>query len=127
MSFNWAEYLSLAESLCGLPVSGPPVGTEAMQRASVSRAYYAAYILARNHLRDVDGVRVPRGQNPHQFVAARFANHPDPMRASIGQHLDRLRTARNQCDYDDVVPNLPGLAIGAAARANQVIADLARL
>ena len=36
MSFNWAEYLSVAETLSGMVVSGPPAGTEALQRASVS-------------------------------------------------------------------------------------------
>lgn len=127
MSFNWAEYLSLAEDLSGLPASGPPIGTEARQRASVSRAYYAAFILARNHLRDAGGVRTPWGQNAHQFVATQFANNPDPVRVNIGQELARLRTARNRCDYDDVVPNLPGLAVRAVARAAQIIAELARL
>jgi len=39
MNFNWAEYLSLAEALCGMPVTGPQAGLEAQQRAAVSRAY----------------------------------------------------------------------------------------
>jgi len=127
VSFDWGEYLSLAEDLHGMPISGPPVGTEARQRASVSRAYYAAYILARNHLRDVDRVRIPRGQNPHQFVAVRYAHDPDPVRARIGQELTRLRTVRNMCDYDDIVVNLVNLAATSVARARQIIADLARL
>ena len=29
MSFNWAEYLSVAETLCQQPLSGPPAGIEA--------------------------------------------------------------------------------------------------
>ena len=113
--------------LCGVPVSGPPVGTGALQRASVSRAYYAAYILARNHLRDADGVRVPHGYNPHQFVATQYANDPDPRRKQIGDAMARLRTARNRCDYDDVVVNLPGLTTLALARAARIIAALAQL
>ena len=40
MSFDWAEYLSLAEALCGVPVSGPPAGIEAERRAGVSRVSY---------------------------------------------------------------------------------------
>jgi hypothetical protein len=127
VSFDWAEYLSLAEDLQGIPASGPPVGTEARQRASVSRAYYAAYILARNHLRDIDRVHIPRGQNPHQFVAAHYANHSDPVRARIGQELARLRTQRNICDYNDTVVNLQNLAALSVARSRQIIADLARL
>jgi hypothetical protein len=127
MSFDWGEYLSLAEELCGRTASGPPVGREAQQRAGVSSAYYAAYILARNHLRDVDGVPIPMHGNAHQFVAARFANDLDPVRSSIGFWLGRLRAARNQCDYDDVIVNLPNLAAHSVARAAQVVADLSRL
>jgi hypothetical protein len=127
MSFDWAEYLSLAQQLCSRPVSGPPVGTEAQQRAGVSRAYYAAYIMARNHLRDNDGILVPPHAGSHHFVAAQYANDPDPVRANIGYWLSRLHAARNRCDYDDVVVNLPNLALWSLRRAAQVIADVARL
>jgi hypothetical protein len=127
VSFDWAEYLSLAEELHGAPVSGPPVGTEARQRASVSRAYYGSYILARNHLRDIDGIRIPRGANPHRFVAEQYANHRDPIRMQIGDELARLRAARNRCDYDDVVVQLPQLVTVSLARAALIVADLARL
>src|SRR5579884_3344740 len=83
MSFNWAEYLSVAEALCGLLVSGTPAGVEAMQRAGVSRAYYAGFISARNRLRDMDGVPIPTWGNPHKFVADQFTNNPDPLRVQI--------------------------------------------
>jgi hypothetical protein len=127
VSFDWAEYLSLAEELHGLPASGPPVGAEARQRASISRAYYAAYVLARNRLRDIDRVRIPRGTNPHQFVAIEYANDPDPIRKLIGNELIRLRSARNRCDYDDVAVQLSQLVAVSLARSAQIIADLARL
>jgi hypothetical protein len=126
MSFNWAEYLSLAEAFCGVLVSGPPGGIEAHQRSGVSRAYYAAYVLARNRLRDVDGVPIT-GSNPHKFVSDHYATHGDPRRAQIGIELGRLRTARNRCDYDDIVRQLPRLAQRSLARAAQILADLARL
>jgi hypothetical protein len=76
MSFNWAEYLSIAEALCGIPVSGPVAGTEAQQRAGVSRAYYAGFVSARNRLRDADGVAIPAGANPHRFVAHQYKGDP---------------------------------------------------
>ena len=127
MSFDWAEYLSLAESLSGISVSGPPVSAAAAQRAGVSRAYYAAFILARNRLRDVDRVPIPQTGAAHGFVIQHFANHTDPRRAQIGFLLSRLRGARTFCDYDDVVSGLPRLNRRAIRRAAQVIADLARL
>jgi hypothetical protein len=127
MSFDWAEYLSLAEELQGMAVSGPPVGIEAEQRASVSRAYYAAFILARNRLRDVDLVPIPRTGGAHVFVAQRYEFDPDPRRIQIGTLLGRRRSVRNNCDYDDRVPRLPGLSRQALGWAAQIIADLARL
>jgi hypothetical protein len=127
MSFDWGEYLSLAEELMGGPVTGPPVGLEAHRRAAISRAYYAAFILARNHLRDVDGLRIPHHVNAHQFVTEQYRYDPDPIRAEIGRGLRRLRSARNRCDYDDVVPNLPALINLSLASAAQILADLARL
>ncbi|MBI2911762.1 MAG: hypothetical protein HYY05_06435 [Chloroflexi bacterium] len=127
MSFNWAEYLSLAEILCGVPVSGPPVGIEAQQRAGVSRAYYAGYVSAHNRLRDVDGVRVPTAENPHGFVRRQYTNDPDPRRRYIGIALGRLGVARNRCDYDDDVRELPHLTRRSLARAAQILADLKRL
>ena len=127
MSFNWAEYLSIAETLCGMPVSGPPAGIETHQRAGVSRAYYAAYVSARNRLRDVDGVPIPAMGNPHTFVAGQYMNDPDPLRVQIGIELGRLRTARNRCDYDDAVRQLPKLTRRSLGRAAQILADLARL
>ena len=127
MSFDWSEYLSLAEELNGSRVSGPPVGSEAQQRSSVSRAYYAAFILARNRLRDVDHVPIPYSGSAHVFVARRYARDSDPRRVQIGLRLGRLRTDRNMCDYDDVVVNAPNLAIQSLARARRIIADLAQL
>jgi hypothetical protein len=127
MSFDWAEYLSLAEDLCAVPISGPPHGSEARQRAAVSRAYYSAFILARNHLRDIDGIRIPPQVNAHQFVGALYLNDPDPVRQGIGDTLIRLRRVRNRCDYDDAVPNLLNLTSVSLSWSAQIIADLARL
>lgn len=127
MSFNWAEYLSVAETLCGMLVTGPPAGAEAHQRAGVSRAYYAGYVSARNRLRDVDRVPIPATGNPHKFVADQYINDPDPLRVQIGIELGRLRRSRNQCDYDDVVRQLPKLTRRSIARAAGILADLGRL
>jgi hypothetical protein len=127
MSFNWAEYLSLAEHLCGVQVSGPHAGVEAHHRAAVSRAYYASYVSARNRLRDVDRVPIPALGNPHRFVADPYVNNPDLSRVQIGIELDRLRVARNKCDYDDSVRHLPSLWRRSLARAAQILTDLGRL
>ena len=127
MSFNWAEYLSVAETLCGMLVSGPPAGIEAHQRAGVSRAYYAGFVLARNRLRDMDRIPIPTTGNVHQFVANQYKNNPDQRRVQIGIDLDRLRRDRNRCDYDDIVNQLPTLTYRALARAADILAEPERL
>jgi hypothetical protein len=127
MSFNWSEYLSVAEALCGRPQSGPPAGTEARQRTAVSRAYYAGFVSARNRLRDVDGVSIPASGNPHTFVAYRYSSAADSHRVRIGIELRRLRIARNRCDYEDVVRNLPRLERESLAGAALILDHLARL
>jgi hypothetical protein len=119
MSFNWAEYLSLAETLCGVQVSGPHPGVEAHHRAS--------YVSAHNRLRDVDRVPIPALGNPHRFVADQYVNHPDLSRVQIGIELGRLRVARNRCDYDDRVGQLPSLWRRSLARAAHILTDLGRL
>ncbi len=48
MSFNWSEYLNLAQELAGR--STEPPNQEARLRSSISRAYYAAFCKARNYL-----------------------------------------------------------------------------
>ena len=63
MKFDWCEYIKLAEEMANLAAStstgnGSTDDTksgkiEARLRSSISRAYYAAYCIARNYLRDV--------------------------------------------------------------------------
>ena len=127
MCFNWAQYLSVAEGLCEMVVTGPPAGPEARQRAGVSRAYYAAYVSARNRLRDVDGVPIPAMGNPHHFVARHYATHGDLQRVQLGIELGRLRRDRNRCDYDDVVGQLPSVTRRSLVRGGQILAELGRL
>jgi hypothetical protein len=46
MSFNWSDYLLLAEAMTKKPNTPGP--KEAALRAAVSRAYYAAFCASRN-------------------------------------------------------------------------------
>ncbi|MEN3001680.1 MAG: hypothetical protein ABDI19_07565 [Armatimonadota bacterium] len=39
----------------------------------------------------------------------------------VARRLNQLRQWRNQCDYDDIVPNLDQLTISAIERASMVI------
>ena len=126
MSFDWREYLSVAQAQASRAPTGPPAGVEANQRSAVSRAYYAAFILARNWPRDVDQLTHPRGGQAHEFVRSAFKNGSNPDRVRIGVALDRLRRARNRCDHEDSVPGLAPLTAISLDRAEEVLDDLRR-
>ncbi len=50
MSFNWDDYLFLAQELATHPSNFP--NQEARLRSAISRAYYSAFCKARDFLRD---------------------------------------------------------------------------
>ncbi|MBA4027418.1 MAG: hypothetical protein C0473_04160 [Cyanobacteria bacterium DS3.002] len=58
MTFKWASYISLAETLITDPVcdsnSPPSDKQQAIYRAALSRAYYGLFNCACNYLRDVE-------------------------------------------------------------------------
>lgn len=124
MTFNWSDYLSLARELLGKATT--PFSQEAKQRSAISRAYYAAFIEARNFLRDQDGVIIPQ-ESPHQYVIKQFKNSPDSARGRVGRKLQFLRYYRNQADYDDTVVELTKKSKDALTLARQIISGLSRL
>lgn len=146
MSFDWSDYLIVAQELANqIAVSSASPSTikaklisiinqafyktpsrvldEAKLRCAISRAYYAAFRKARNHLRDKDGqpINVLTQGNTHQIVINLFSKSPDIDRQMIGQFLRDLRAARNKADYDDSVPNLSGLTTTVLLEAEQVM------
>lgn len=62
MSFNWGDYLSLANALLTKPNTPGP--EEAAYRSAVSRAYYAAFCIARNYARDEENLSLPKRPKP---------------------------------------------------------------
>lgn len=126
MSFDWTDYLSLAQELVNAPLSGRRASHEAFQRSAVSRAYYAVFASARNHLRDVDGMVIPT-RNAHQLVAIAYQRGQRPERFQIGLNLNRLRIERNKCDYDDEVSNLAEVTSESLAVAAETLESLTQL
>ena len=73
MKFDWLEYFNLAKELA-------ETSKEAELRSAVSRAYYSAFCLARNYLRDIQqDPRLSRNKtydiNDHQYVAEEFIHN----------------------------------------------------
>lgn len=98
----WDEYLTLAHSL-SLNQS-----SEACQRSTTSRAYYAAYCLTRNHLIEKRVIPDDRALQRtlaigHQPMWALLLRSSDPAVRKIGLQGDRMRERRNRADYQNVI------------------------
>lgn len=126
MSFDWTEYLGLAQQLAGLSVTSS-VGAEAKGRAAISRSYYAAFCKSRNYLRDAEKKKLPKGADAHRIVKKSFISSPDTVRQSIGKNLDRLRIERNKADYEDNLSSIATKTSFATTLAQKVIVDLDKL
>ena len=124
MTFNWSEYLNLARELAGK--STDVSSEEAKLRSAISRAYYAAFIQARNFLRDRDQITIPR-EKTHKYVIEQFQNSADEKRRKLGEKLQRLRDFRNQADYNDIFPKLLGKTEQALGLARRIISGISTL
>jgi uncharacterized protein (UPF0332 family) len=89
---NGRDFLVTADSL----VKGP---AEADWRSAVSRAYYAAFHVARELLEGL-GFQVPQADRAHKYLVFRLCNCGDAGIQQTGYDLDRLRRNRNQADYE---------------------------
>ncbi|HEY9876770.1 MAG TPA: HEPN domain-containing protein [Candidatus Obscuribacterales bacterium] len=125
MTFDWSQYLSLAKEMAGQATT--PANQEAKLRDATSRAYYAAFILARNHLRDKEGHTIPTTGDAHKYVWKQFDLSPDPVWQLVANDLKKLRMYRNQADYVDKFPGLAGITKTAIQLSEEVISNLSSL
>lgn len=118
---NGKEFLTLANDLLA-------DAREAAWRSAVSRAYYAAFHVARLLLRDL-GFRAPRADQAHAYLWLRLSNCGDAQIRVAGQRLRDLRSERNRADYDTDAPLTRPAAAVQVRIAEQLIQilDAARL
>jgi uncharacterized protein (UPF0332 family) len=119
MMFDWTEYYRLAQNLVRDKATFST--EEACCRAAVSRAYYAAYCLARNRARASSKLNLRGTADDHKTVEAYYRDARDPDRKKIGALLDRLRDHRNQADYDDEIPSVVNLTTISMNNAQKLI------
>jgi uncharacterized protein (UPF0332 family) len=98
VSFDWSDYLKLANELAPRPINAAT--QEAKLRCAISRAYYANYCKARNHLRDKEGQLIP-AHDAHRYVIDTLLNSTERKRKDLGKDLNRLRVDRIKADYYD--------------------------
>jgi uncharacterized protein (UPF0332 family) len=105
---TWRDFLPLATRLA-------TATSEADWRTAVSRAYYAAFHVARRLLADLQ-FTVPRADRAHQYLVFRLSNSGEAAVEQAGRDLETLRRLRNRADYDET----PALTQAQAAAAVQL-------
>ncbi len=90
---NFRDYLVLARTLAR-------GATEAEWRSATSRAYYAAFHVARSLLVALS-FRVPHGDRAHGYLWMRLSNAGHTATIQAGRDLNDLRQERNRADYDE--------------------------
>lgn len=125
MSFNWTEFLTLAEALQSDPDSpGPP---EAALRSAASRAYYAAFHCALDFATREGFTPTYTGED-HSRIQDHFRRRKPPgeARRKIAQELNRAYDHRRKADYRDTLGTTSAetLAHFAIGSARNVLANL---
>ncbi|HHT9124250.1 MAG TPA: hypothetical protein ACFYD6_00355 [Candidatus Brocadiia bacterium] len=110
MSFDWKDYVYLADNL--LNQTG-----ESYLRSSISRAYYGVFCIARNR----KGYKSYTGQdNIHWKVINEYKSSSNKNEQNIGRILDKLRKTRNDADYDEDKPITKAIAQRGVLSAKQI-------
>lgn len=89
---DFRDFLVLANTLVNST-------TEGEWRTALSRAYYAAFHVARELLVDLH-FRVPHADRVHGYLWLRLANAGQGDVQNAGNRLNALRRERNRADYD---------------------------
>jgi uncharacterized protein (UPF0332 family) len=99
MSFDWADYLTLAKALQSNPEAPGP--REASLRAATSRAYYAAFQCAVNFAKG-EGFQPKYTGEDHWGIKRHFQYYQpnnSAIRGKISTELGRLYDNRRMADY----------------------------
>lgn len=129
MKFDWLSYLEVAETLYNEVISTSNQANsasinEAKVRSCISRAYYSAFCLTRNYLRDFEGYSNLKTLkfSVHNYVIEELGNSKKRDFNKLANILDRLRLSRVEVDYQDMVSfNLISKAKIAIVDAKKVV------
>lgn len=117
MSFDWSNYLHLAKSLS-------TALDEASQRSSISRAYYAAFNIARQYvMQNHPGADIPNDGRAHEKVWQELKKGVRQEKAAA-VNGERLKQSRGNADYKQIGLSLPADVTTAIAWAESIINNL---
>jgi len=123
MSFDWAEFLTVAEALSTADLT---ISREALLRSAVGRAYYAAFGTERHRARE-RRLQTRQSAAEHGEVSMFLSREYGETGAEIAKQLSRLRTNRNIADYEDECEDPERLAAESIMYARRVLTLLATL
>jgi len=103
MKFDWREYLELAKKISNMNDLG--LSEEALYRSAVSRAYYAAFCWCRNFAYQRFGFKTSDTAKVH-IELREFFKRKGGNWVRLASQLNKLRSWRNKCDYEDEVKGL---------------------
>ena len=113
---DFRDYFALAVTLAA-------GSSEAEWRTAVSRAYYAAFHVARELFLSL-GFRVPQAERAHSYLWLRLANAGVADAQLAGNRLNALRGQRNRADYAPLSPLTRGTAANEVKNAEDIITAL---
>lgn len=125
MSFDWREFLTLAEELYTHP--DQYCSAEASFRSATSRAYYAAFQCAYEFACE-EGFEPVYGESSHSYLQRHFSHHPlsNPIYRKISVQLNRLRALRVQADYAAALKGSPQFMANSAIGMAKIVLDCLR-
>ena len=119
MSFNWIDYVYIAEGL-------QPKTEEAYIRCSISRAYYGVFCPARNIIGLKNYLDTKGNDDPgiHTKVINTYKRSTNINDRFIGLRLDTLRRWRVDADYNEDISPSKELADRAVIKAKDILTKL---
>jgi len=124
MSFDWKDYIKLAEKLQNEPDKNSI--EEAHYRSIISRSYYGVFCVSRIKA-GLEFYRPrPHTGDPgvHEKVIGYYKNSKTPEEKLVGKFLDDLRRERNDSDYNRNKIVGKDLAERAISKAKKVLKTL---
>jgi uncharacterized protein (UPF0332 family) len=125
MSFNWADFLTLADVL--VRQRDTLAAEEACLRTAMSRAYYSAFGTACNFVTAKREFSLTRTGKDHRRLIDHFKNSPDRDRKQIGNWLDRVFDNRKRADYEDSIPDPLRLSFASLQQAQNILNGIRKL
>jgi uncharacterized protein (UPF0332 family) len=121
--FSWDQFIDIARFLMQeTKKRDSAIPDEAAYRCAISRAYYAAFCIALDYAKDEFDYHPERIGNDHIQLRDFMKKRGDDRSGQIAEKLARLRTWRNESDYNALAYTInQKLAVSAIDMAQEIV------